>query len=42
MTNLAENLIATAEKHPDRTAIRLDSVALTWAQLRDLALAAAG
>ena len=42
MTNLAENLISTAEKYPDRTAIRLDSVALTWAQLRDLSLAAAG
>ena len=42
MTNLAENLITTAERYPDKTALSLDSLTLTWAQLRDLSLAAAG
>ncbi len=42
MTSLAENLLATAEKLPDHVAIRLDSVELTWSQLRDQAASAAG
>ncbi len=42
MTNLTSNLLATAEKHPDRTAIRLDGLELTWSQLREQAQAAAG
>ena len=42
MTNLAANLMATAEKHPDRAAIKLDALELTWSQLRDLSLAAPG
>ena len=42
MTNLAANLMATAAKHPDKAAIKLDGLELTWSQLRDLSLAAAG
>jgi long-chain acyl-CoA synthetase len=42
MTNLASNLLATAEKHPDKAAIKLDGLGLTWSQLRDQSLAAAG
>src|SRR6478752_5308773 len=42
MTNLATNLVTTAGKHPDRTAIKLDALELTWSQFRDRALAMAG
>ncbi|HET7397759.1 MAG TPA: long-chain fatty acid--CoA ligase [Intrasporangium sp.] len=42
MTNLATNLVATAERLPDKVGIRLDSVALTWAQLHDAAAGVAG
>jgi long-chain acyl-CoA synthetase len=33
VTNLAQNLTATAEKHGDRPAVRLDDVELSYAQL---------
>ncbi|WP_068325230.1 long-chain-fatty-acid--CoA ligase [Janibacter terrae] len=42
MTNLASNLVATAQAHPDRVAIKLDDAELTWAQLHGLAARAAG
>jgi long-chain acyl-CoA synthetase len=42
MTNLATNLMTTADRDPDAVAIRLDALALTWANLRDQALATAG
>ncbi|NNG38313.1 long-chain fatty acid--CoA ligase [Flexivirga sp. ID2601S] len=42
MTNLAANLAATAEKHPDAVAIKLDDFELTYAQLRDAAAKFAG
>ena len=35
MTNLADNLTRTAEKHPDRPAVRLDDLVLTYAELQD-------
>ena len=35
MTNLADNLTHTAEKHPDRPAVRLDDMVLTYAELQD-------
>ena len=35
MTNLAQNLITTAEQHGDRPAVRLDDLVLTYAQLLD-------
>ena len=42
MTNLASNLVATAQKHPDVVAIKLDDAELTWSQLHGLAAKAAG
>jgi long-chain acyl-CoA synthetase len=33
MTNLAQNLIATAEEHPDGVALKLDDAEVTYAQL---------
>ena len=42
MTNLASNLVATAQAHPDRVAIKLDDAELTWAQLHGLAAQTAG
>jgi len=36
MTNLAANLEATARRHPDRPAVRLDDEVLTYADLWDL------
>ncbi len=42
MTNLATNLERTAQSHPQKTAIRLDALELSWAQLLDQAAAAAG
>jgi long-chain acyl-CoA synthetase len=42
MTNLAQNLLDVAEKYPDRPAIKLEGMELTWSQLRDRSLAAAG
>jgi long-chain acyl-CoA synthetase len=41
MTNLATNLLTTAEKFPDKVALRLDQIELTWSVLRDLSLATA-
>ena len=38
MANLAQNLLDTAEKEPDATALRMDDVALTYAEFRDAAL----
>ena len=35
MTNLAENLTATAAKHPNRPAVKLDDTVLTYQQLQD-------
>ncbi len=35
MSNLADNLTIAAEKHPDRPAVRLDDMVLTYAQLQD-------
>ena len=35
MTNLADNLTKTAEEHPDRPAVRLDDMVLTYAELQD-------
>ena len=42
MTNLAANLLATAETHGDRTAIRLDDVELSYTALHRAAAAVAG
>ena len=42
MTNLAEALRRTAVDHPHRNAVRLDDVALTYADLDDLTARAAG
>ena len=42
MTNLASNLVRTAEQHPDVVAIKLDAAELTWSQLHQLAAKAAG
>ncbi|GAY08206.1 long-chain fatty acid--CoA ligase [Pseudonocardia sp. N23] len=42
MTNLAENLVATAAAHPDRTSIRLDDVELSYADLHAAAARVAG
>ncbi|ODU02715.1 MAG: long-chain-fatty-acid--CoA ligase [Pseudonocardia sp. SCN 72-86] len=42
MTNLAENLVATASAHPDRTAIRLDDVELSYADLHAASARVAG
>jgi long-chain acyl-CoA synthetase len=35
VTNLAHNLTKTAEKHPDRPAVRLDDFVLSYAELQD-------
>ena len=35
MTNLADNLTKTAEQHPDRPAVRLDDMVLTYQELQD-------
>ena len=35
MTNLADNLTKTAEQHPDRPAVRLDDMVLTYRELQD-------
>lgn len=40
--NLAENLLRTAELHPDNVAIRLDEATLTYAELDVLSARAAG
>ena len=42
MTNLAENLAASAAKFPDRPALRLGETTLTYAEFEDLAGRAAG
>lgn len=42
MTNLASNLVATAQAHPDKVAIKLDDAELTWQQLHGLAAKTAG
>ena len=42
MTNLASNLVATAERIPDKVGIRLDQVAVTWSQLHQAAARVAG
>ena len=42
MTNLASNLVTTAQTHPDKVAIKLDDAELTWSQLHGLAAKAAG
>ncbi len=42
MTNLATNLVTTAQTHPDKVAIKLDDAELTWSQLHGLAAKAAG
>lgn len=42
MTNLATNLVTTAQAHPDKVAIKLDDAELTWSQLHGLAAQAAG
>src|SRR4051812_31597843 len=42
MTNLADALRRTAVDHPHRNAVRLDDVALTYADLDDLTARAAG
>ncbi|KRE38577.1 long-chain fatty acid--CoA ligase [Janibacter sp. Soil728] len=42
MTNLATNLVTTAQNHPDSVAIKLDDAELTYAQLHGLAAKAAG
>lgn len=34
MTNLAQNLSATAQAHPDRPALKLDDLVLTWAEVQ--------
>ena len=38
MANLAQNLLDTAGKEPDATALRMDDVALTYTEFRDAAL----
>jgi long-chain acyl-CoA synthetase len=38
MVNLAQNLLDTAGREPDATALRMDDVALTYAEFRDAAL----
>jgi long-chain acyl-CoA synthetase len=35
VTNLADNLTKTAEEHPDRPAVRLDDMVLTYRELQD-------
>ena len=35
MTNLADNLTSTAQKHGDRPAVRLDDTVLTYAELQE-------
>jgi long-chain acyl-CoA synthetase len=35
VTNLADNLTKTAEQHPDRPAVRLDDMVLTYRELQD-------
>ena len=35
MTNLAENLTATAQEHPDRPAVKLDDLVVTYRELED-------
>src|SRR6187551_2661574 len=42
MTNLASNLVATAERIPDKVGIRLDQVEVTWSQLHQAAARVAG
>ena len=42
MTNLADNLTATAEQFPDRPAIKLDDLVLTWAEVQEGARRVAG
>ena len=42
MTNLASNLVTTAQTNPDGVAIKLDDAELTWSQLHGLAAKAAG
>ena len=42
MTNLATNLVATAQRLPDKTGIKLDQVEVTWAQLHGAAAKVAG
>ncbi|GAA3611773.1 long-chain fatty acid--CoA ligase [Marihabitans asiaticum] len=42
MTNLASNLVSTAQRDPDGVAIKLDDAELTWSQLHGLAAKAAG
>ncbi|MFX4273974.1 long-chain-fatty-acid--CoA ligase [Propionibacteriaceae bacterium Y1685] len=42
MTNLASNLVRTAQAQPDGVAIKLDDAELTWQQLLHLAGTAAG
>src|SRR6188472_4178754 len=42
MTNLANNLVATAERIPDKVGIRLDQVGVTWSALHRAAAAVAG
>src|SRR5690242_11715646 len=37
MTNLAQNLMDTAERHGERTALRMDDATLTYAQFHDAA-----
>lgn len=42
MTNLADNLTATAEQFPDRPAVKLDDLVLTWADVQEGARRVAG
>jgi hypothetical protein len=42
VTNLADNLTQTAEKHGDRPAVRLDDLVLTYAELQEGARRVAG
>ncbi|MCW0213987.1 MAG: AMP-binding protein, partial [Pseudonocardia sp.] len=42
MTNLAANLVATAEQHGERPAVRLDDHVLTYSDLHSAAAAVAG
>lgn len=42
MTNLADNLIRSALRHPTRPAVRLDETVLSYGDLNDLACRAAG
>ena len=37
MSNLAKNLTATAKAHPDRTALKLDDLELTWSEVQEQA-----